>query len=147
MCTQNQNGQATTNNPLNDEIKLSLENMMKTVSSKIEEMNNKTQEQFRTLNEKIVELKEERTVQLKVVEEIVQRNKNKEHDVVTAMAFEVVESLHKAASGNPEALMETLFRLVPDPSKSLQAPPRMSEDLQTAVLNVVGLAVKKINNV
>lgn len=121
-----------------------LDAVMHTVNKKLEEMSSKTEQLFEHLNTQIGELREERKTQLKTVESIVRKNRNKNHDAVTSMAFEVVDSMRQAALGHPEALMATLFKIVPkDAKKSMHSPPCMSDDLQTAVLGVVGLSVKE----
>jgi hypothetical protein len=89
---------------------------------------------------KVNDLQNERKIQLKTVEDIVEKNRYKSHDGVTAMAFKVVEALRKVALGESEALMETLYQMAPaEIAAKIRSPPQMTTELQLAVLNVIGL--------
>jgi hypothetical protein len=123
--------------PAND----SLGALMQYMDRKVNQILKSTQEQFQVLNDKVEQLREERRVQLDTVEVIVQKNRDKPHDAVNSLGFQLVDSLRKAVSGDTAAFLATLCSLAPVQSTSvLSTPPRLSRDLEAAVLNLLGLS-------
>ena len=117
------------------------------LEAKLEVNNDNIHKEVKDLDKKMQEMKDERKRQLQSAGDIVRKNKSKNHDVVTKMAFDIVDSLIETAQGNSQALMRVLYNLAPNDSvSSLPTPPRMSEELQTALLNVMGYSVVTNNN-
>ena len=116
------------------------------LEAKLEVNNEKIYKEVRVLDKKMEDIKDERKRQLQNASDIVKKNKSDNHDVVTKMAFQIVDSLIETAQGNSQALMRVLYNLAPtDSVSSLPTPPRMSEELQTALLNVMGYSVDSSN--
>ena len=88
-------------------------------------------------------MSDDRKRQIVCASDIVNRNKSKSHDAVTKVAYDLVESLiDTAKNGNTQSLMNVLYNVLPRESlTTLPSPPPMSEELQTALLNVMGYTV------
>ena len=99
------------------------------------------------IDKKLQDIEDDRKKKLQSATDIISNNADKKHDVVTKMAIEVISSLiDTAQNGNTQSLMRVLYDLAPRESVSnLPTLPRMPDDIQTALFNVMGYAVDKNN--
>ena len=118
---------------------------------KLEQQISKNNEQItsevRNIECKLQDIEHSRTKKLQTATEIINKNLTKKHDVVTKMAVEIISSLiDTAQNGNTQSLMRVLYDFAPRESvASLPTLPRMPEEIQSALFNVMGYSVEKEN--
>jgi hypothetical protein len=105
------------------------------------EMFQKTQEQFKLLQSKVDDLKEERKIQLKTVDQLVVESRDKDLDQINVLGFQLVDSLRKVSCGNTGALLSLLSGLSGGGSCKLNSSSAcLTKELEVAVLNLLGMS-------
>ena len=61
-------------------------------------------------------------------------------DPLRKIAYCIIDGLRKTALGDSGAFLEALFQIVPsEVTQNIGHPPKMTEELQLAVMNIIGL--------
>ena len=130
-----------------EEVMSTLQRMSQILNTRLDEMDKRlqkqaqdTQDQISTLSSQVKEIQEERKIQLKNVETIVLENRNVDKDPLRKIAYCIIDGLRKTALGDSGAFLEALFQIVPsEVTQNIGHPPKMTEELQLAVMNIIGL--------
>ena len=130
-------------NQIFDSLLSLMSEKFKALEDKLTKNTEKLESEVRKIDSKVQEICDDRKRQIVCASDIVNRNKSKPHDAVTTVAYDLVESLiDTAKNGNTQSLMNVLYNVLPRESiTTLPSPPPMSEELQSALLNVMGYNV------
>ena len=138
---------SSSSNQVSDTILTFLSDRLEKIEEKISKNNQEIRAEVQKIEKKLTDIENDRKKKIQSATSIINKNLSQNQDVVTKMAIEVVSSLiDTAQNGNTQSLMRVLYDLAPRESvSSLPTLPRMPDEIQTALFNVMGYSAEKNN--